>query len=468
MQLKAMMMAAAMLLAAAPQAHAEQAPVHRGAAGTWTKISTGNGGITYESSLYRTPDGALHVVYPKTVGTAGGQLGHTSIDPDGSVVVQNDVLGSPWATIDSSPVIVGIAGGGLRVVAGGLMDTTDGYWSQGRMSTMTAGQTGESWSLAAVAIGGSTDAYGSYGTAATSLADGTPVAAFPLNSQIRWHVGLGEDPDQEFSVASCCAYDMNMVRDGDDVWMSWYANGDTAATNGLFVRQILPVLGPIMKAPQSSDGHDSLPTGRTALVARTGGGVYAAYCTGYPYCTSIGLWKVGTSTVVKVPATKYADDIAVSAGPSGRLWLAWSDNIPTVHAVRTNAAATKIGSIQAVGRPPKKDSVYSLAIDGTTGRGDVVINVGDAFWHTQVAPGLSVGANPSTFKHGSKKKVTFTVTDAGDALSGVKVKVGSKSCTTSGSGRCAITFPKSTKAGSLVAKATKAGYAVGSKRIKVS
>ena len=50
-----------------------------------------------------------------------------------------------------------------------------------------------------------------------------------------------------------------------------------------------------------------------------------------------------------------------------------------------------------------------MAINGTTGRGDVVINVGDAFWHTQVAPGLTLKAKPSKWRHG-KKKVTFTVT----------------------------------------------------------
>ena len=343
------------------------------------------------------------------------------------------------------------------------------FWSDGRIYTATASAAGDTWALPMEAVGQSGSGGSSYGTAAVELADGTPVAAFANNSDIFWHVGTGEaEPDQHLTVDGS-AYYMAMANDGGDVWMAWYAIGGTAATTGTFVKQILPTVGPTLKAPQSSVGADSTaPMDGVALVARAGGGVFAAYCVGYPTCDHIGLWKVGTDTVRKVPSTKYVDDIGLSPGPSGRIWVAWSDNIPRIRAVRTNANQTGFGPVRTLGMPASVDGVYDVAIDGSNGRGDVVINSGAGFWHTQVAPGLTLKAAPGKWKHGKKQKVTFTVTDAGDALGGAKVKVGSATCTTAATGRCAITFPKKTKAGSLVAKATLSGYGAGSVRLKVS
>ena len=440
----------------------------RGGPGTWTKISTGTGGINYQASAYRSPDGVLHVVYPKFAGADTVQLGHVAIDPDGTVALQNNILPSDWAFIDPSPIVIGDGGGGLRVVAGGKASDT-GYWSDGRMYTMTAPEAGTPWTLPTAAVGQSHEAYGSAGTAATTLEDGTPVAAFPLSSAITWHVGTGEaTPDESFSVTSGSVSNLAMVRDGDAVWIGWYQNGDTPATNGTFVRQIEPTLGATMKAPQSSVGATSVPTGRVALAARTGGGVFAAYCLGFPTCDKIALWKVGAGSVVTVPSSKYAAFLAISPGPSGRIWVAWSDNIPKVQALRTNIAGTKVGPKKVIGMPSGTDSVYAVTVNGTTGRGDVVINVGNAFWHTQVAPGLTLRASPTSWKHGKARKVTFTATDAGDKVFGVKVSVASKHCTTAGNGTCKIAFPKSTKAGRLVAKATKSGYGAGSVRLKVT
>lgn len=430
----------------------------RGAPGSWAKISTGGSGTTYHSSVHRTADGVLHVVYPKGTGSAD-QIGHVAVGPTGAVVSQNDVLPAPWTIVDSTPAVVGDGGGGLRVVFGGQRASVIGdYWSDGRMYTLTAPASGASWTLPAAAVGSSHSAYASYGTAATTLADGTPIAAYPLNSSITWHVGTGEGADQTFDVAGCCAYDLALARDGDNVWLGWYANGGTADTNGTFVRQIHPTLGPIIKAPGSSVGADSLATGRVALVARNGGGVHAAYCLGYPNCDNVALWNVGTGKVAKVPASRYAAHIALSPGPSGRLWLSWSNNIPQVKAVRTGRDGTGFTPARTVGMPAGTAAVYDLSLEGSTGRGDIVIQVGDGFWHTQVISGLSLKAKPGVWKHGTKRKVTFTVSDAGDAIGGAKVKVGARKCTTKASGKCAIVFPKSTKAGKLTARASKSGY----------
>jgi hypothetical protein len=455
---------ASLVITAGLSAPASAAPAppdrERGAPGKWTQVSTGGSGTTYHSSLYRTADGVLHVVYPKGVGNAD-QLGHTAINPNGTIAAQNDILPAPWAIVDSTPRVIGDAGGGLRVVFGGQQASVIGdYWSDGRMYTLTAPASGASWVLPAEAVGLSHSAYGSYGTAATTLADGTPIAGFPFNPELTWHVGTGEaTADQMFALEGCCAYNMSMVRDGDNVWAAWYANGSSATNNGTFVRQIYPTLGPIIKAPGSSIGADSLPSGPVALAARVGGGVYAAYCVGYPNCDHIGLWKVGASKASSVPSSRYAETIGLSAGPSGRLWVAWADNIPRVRAARTGRNGTGFTPVRTAGMPAGTDSVFDLAIEGTTGRGDIVVQVGNGFWHTQVISGLTLKAKPGAIKHGKRQKVTFTVTDAGDRVGGAKVKVGARKCTTKASGKCTIGFARSTKAGKLSVRASHPGYA---------
>ena len=71
-------------------------------------------------------------------------------------------------------------------------------------------------------------------------------------------MGTTSGSDGSFSVPGASLYDTTMVRDGSNVWIGWFAYGSTAATTGVFVRQILPTLGSILKAPGSSQGTDTL------------------------------------------------------------------------------------------------------------------------------------------------------------------------------------------------------------------
>lgn len=459
---------AATLVGGTASAASPAAPAERGAPGTWTRISAGTVGITQEASLLRTSDGVLHALYPSS-GSGGATLRHSSVAPSGATVSLGDPVVSNWSSLDSAPALVAGPDGGLRALFGGLRssDSMDPF-SNGRMITATAPADGKTWTLQSVYAGTTTTAYGSYGTAATTLADGTPISAYPLNDDVFWHAGTGEEPDSTFSVASCCVYDLAMVRSGSAVWLAWYGNGETAATNGTFVRQIEPAVGPVLKAPGSSIGTDSLQTGRVALAARAGGGVYAAYCAGYPTCAGVRLWKVGAPSAALVPGSAGARTVGLSAAPGGRLWVAWSDAGVTAKASRTNPAATRFGAVRSVGRPAGTSTIYSLSVEGGSSRGDVVVNTGKGLWHTQVVPGLSLQAAPASWRSGAKKKVRFAVTDAGAVLAGVVVRAAGKKCTTSSSGTCSITVPKSLKPGKKTATATKAGYGAASVVLKVT
>jgi hypothetical protein len=418
-----------------------------------------------EPGLYRTGDGNLHVAYERDA-SGNATIGHTVVKASGATGLQN-VAVPGWESIVSDPKGVPLTGGGIRLVFGGIRSLSPGFWTDGRIYTATGNEAGSAWNLPAEAIGLSHSGYASYGTGATTLADGTPVASFPLNSVLTWHVGTGGDPDGTYTFGDCCVYYSTLTRNGTDVYAAFYANGDTAGTNGTFVKKIYPSVGATTKVPNSSEGSSSLAPGQAvAMTTRPGGGVFVAFCVGYPTCTSVGVWKVGAAKVHKIPHSAGATDIAISAGPSGRLWIAWDDATPKVFAVRTGTTGLTFGAIRVLKRPAGSSAIYHLAIEGTAKKADIVINTGSGLFHQQVLPGLTLSANDRKWDGDSPNIVTFRVSDAGAPVGNAKVKVGTRSCTTGGNGTCKISFP-SLPAGKLTATASKAGYAKATLKLTV-
>ena len=241
------------------------------------------------------------------------------------------------------------------------------------------------------------------------------------------------------------------------MWLAWYQNGWSDTGNGTFAMQIYPTVGSPIKAPGSSVGASSISTGRVALAARTGGGAFAAYCVGGGTCKAVRIWKIGTDQTAKVPGSKLATSIALSTAQSGRLWLAWTNSTPTVRAMRTSTTGLGVGAVTKPGLP-KHGLAYSVAIEGTRGRGDIVLNAGNGIWHTQVLPGLTTKASKTSWKVHRRQKVVFTVRDAKVPVKGAKVKIGSFHCKTKRKGTCSITFPATYRQGKHKGTVTKPHY----------
>jgi hypothetical protein len=233
-----------------------------------------------------------------------------------------------------------------------------------------------------------------------------------------------------------------MVRDGDAVWVAWYQNGWSDTGSGTFAMQIYPTMGSPIKAPGSSVGASSHNTGRVALAARAGGGVFAAYCVGGSTCKKVRVWKVGTDQTAAVPGSRYATSIALSTARSGRLWLAWTNTTPTVRATRTSPSGLGMGAVRKVGLP-RHGLAYSVAVEGTRARADIVLNAGNGMWHTQVLPGLTAQVSRKSWRLHTRQKVVFSVRDAKAPVKGAKVRLGPLRCKTRARGTCSITFPRS-------------------------
>ena len=437
-------------------------PVSR-AAGSWTRITTGQVSNIAEAGLLRTADGVLHVVYPRS-GASTDDIGFTNISAQGKVVATGTAIGG-WGSLPQDPKLVPTADGGIRLVFGGLQDTNVANpYSSGQMFSALAPSSGTAWTVQPGALTQSGYAYGSYGTGATTLADGTPVVAFPLNSSLTWNAG-GAPADAGTTFPECCLYYTSLTRTGDQVWSAFYANGSAEANQGIFVKQLLPVEGAPVKAPGSTTGGDSVSAGQAVpLLTLPDGRLATAYCMGYPTCKSIGIWVVGSAKPFAVPGSRDAREYAVALDPSGRLWVAWSTGSGKVRFTRSATSGTGFGAVTTI-KPPKGATVYSLAISAASGSADLVLGDGSSMFHQQVLPGLTLKAAPKKWKKSKDQKVTVTVTDAGEKIKGAKVAGGGDSCTTGGDGQCELTYPAG-KAKRFKVTASKAGYGDAQVRLR--
>ncbi|WP_232678922.1 hypothetical protein [Nocardioides sp. R-C-SC26] len=446
-------------------------PADAGPAGRWTSVSgaAADLGIIMRPSAYRTADDVLHVVYVRKDGASSYSLWHSAVGDDGRVLRNNVVL-SDWDTIAKDPRIVPTTTG-LRIAFGGqrTTDRTDPYGG-GQAFQIDSTDGGATWSLLPGTIGEASIGTG-YGMGATDMPDGSTYVSGALNARVLYRNG-SYDPEApvaspSFDTATCCAYDTELARvpGTDQVWMSWMANGRTADSIGNFVRQISPTLGPILKAPQSSVNSDSglanSPlSGSPPLVAKADGSVYLAYPVGYPTRRYVGIWKVGSSRVVRVPASEEARYADLSVDRAGRLWVAWVSR-HTVRAARSNPGVTAFGPARGLGtlKVAGADSTWGVLIDGTGNRpnADVIATNGRQLLHQEVLAGLSLRATPTSWRGSGRQRVTFTVTDAGAALAGARVSAGGRNCTTSAAGTCSMRL-SAPRPRVITATARKAGY----------
>ena len=133
------------------------------------------------------------------------------------------------------------------------------------------------------------------------------------------------------------------------------------------------------------------------------------------------------------------------------------------------------GVNRTVKPPPNTLTFSGLQAEGSSGRLDLIVNAqlttsGNpiTFWHTQILPGLTLTANPIKFSHTGAHTVTFTVKDAGQPVSGVKVSCLGKTGNTNSSGQVKLTFPNGTAKGKHVATASSSDYNPGKVTITVT
>jgi hypothetical protein len=434
-----------------------------GPPGAWSRAGKRPGSPDFEAGIARTADGVLHVVSLRRAGTKL-ELWQVRIGSDGKLLGSNAILRG-WASL-ANPDLVAAADGGLRVLVGG--NHTLSAANPG-LVTATAPEQGAPWTVQPDPVSAGEDvALADVG--ATAGKSGTPIAvwATPTGLQYRYDV----DPagtDVAVPLPGCCASEPDAATDGatGQSYIAWASSA--ARSSGILAQPIGPrgTSGQPLYAPGSaSKGRvAAVPPGqRVAISARLGaGGVYLAYGVGYPTAKGVALWPVGAPRAVLRITAGGASNIALTAAPDGRLWLAWARN-GTSYVTRTNRAATRVEPIRAISSPPRTSAIWRVQGEGSLGPLDLVTNVdatgGTTFWHQQILPLLSLDVTAAAQQDGSTR-YSFAVTDAGDPVPNATVRVGAQTLTTGLGGTVVLT----TTDQPLAAFASKTGYATGSARV---
>jgi len=446
-------------------------PGAAGPPGTWTRISETTGVNIDDIGLARTPDGVLHVAWLRKNGTKE-DLVHTSIRPDGGVLAAANAIETGWSALGNPDLIVQ-PDGTLRVFFGGIRSTNAGDTNSG-MNTSVGNAAGTAWSLKPGRAAADNSAYASpAGAGLTS--GGVPASTWAISFRLGVHFGVDPNTPDLLFPGGCCVYQPDLATDagtGETV-VGFYSN--ITDDSGLFTRTVAPTVGDRQYVPGSAtaDHKSSLSIDqRMAITGRLGApGVFVAYGAGYPTFATVNLWRHGTSNAIVVAKVARAEDISIAAAPEGRLWVMWWRS-GRLWATRSNKAATRFEPLASIAAPAGTSSIWKVKGEGSLGPLDLFASVttsggGLAFWHQQVLPGLSLSAKPARVSRKKGGTVTFSVTDAGDPVSGATVAVGKKKLTSNAKGKATLKVAKGAKKATLRASARKQGYRPASAKASV-
>ena len=411
----------------------------------WQKISAAGLNVTNQPSVLRRGS-TLYVAWQRRDSASAYSIRTRTITATGQLGAPKVAVGT-WAGLVYDPILVNTNSKPL-VIFGGQRTVNPGEFFAGQMAAADATATG--WALDANSFGQSTYAADSEGTAAIEF-DGDQINAFaaPLGTIV---IHRGSDPsspaanaDTVITEPGSSTYDTSMAVDPSTqaVWVAWYAiNSGTPGANGIRYATYLPSVGTPGTAPGSHNaGGQSIQPDQRVAVAGVATGPWIAYTTGYPNGTGVRLFNLRTHRAILVPGSTNSDQVGLTAGPGGRLWVFWSTSQHNVvHAVRTNAAITRFEPQQVFTSP---DTVYATAGDGSPGPLDLVINApvrsgssDHELFYRRIPARFTVSASVHL------GVATITVTDAGTPLKGASVRYGTHVVKTGANGKALIAVGK--------------------------
>jgi len=462
--MRAPTVAIAILVAACAAPSASAAP--------WKRVTTPDGASTDQVGLARTGDGVLHLAWSHPTGPNTEDLNHTIISSTGRIGATTPIQ-TGWTGFTNAAVVVDP--GGLRAFWGGFR-TTDSSDPQRETNTALSPDGGASWVLQpGQVVPDGAQSYAS-NTAATVRGDGSTLQAFAGTLGTWVHAGLSPaSPNWDYQgPLGQYGYDPNLATDASNrSVMAWYSSA--SGRLGVLAQDInsdgSPIGGPATM-PGTSDMQVGM-LGRTPLVARSGGGFYVAYATGYPTSDQIRVWRIGAGNAPRVARVKGGSPaVAIAAAGDGRIWVLWTKGFgdPDVLARRSNEGATKFGATVNAGHPRGAKQAYKLDASAAGGAVDVLgnFNIGTSTTavtsYRRIRPGLTLRARPGKLRRGEPTEVRFTVSDAGAPVGGAKVAARGVSGTTDGKGRVILVL-RARKP--VTARATRSGYAAATKRLGV-
>lgn len=444
----------------------------------WTQLSNGKGiNNSYQPSVVRFGSRLL------VVWTQGGAVKARVLASNAKTIGAVSPVVSGWASITPDPYALTLAGVPTVVFSGSHDDLTPDPLNGPVLYAQSA--TGAAWAQGPGSLTHDVDTSNGYGLGAVDDGTGQPVvtAAGSSTNHLTVHHGIDLTAvpaaalDNEIRNLGQ-TLDVSVARDRvtGDTFAAYYS-GLSDATMGVHAIQVYPgTSGPSGAAPLSVVQYagtpiSSDPSQNIALAARIGGGVWAAYRSGYPDPHKLVLWnlKTGATLVLNRPAAE-VQYVSLSAAPGGRLWVSWVEG-HTVLATRTNPSVTKFGVVRAV-TAPGGYSPTRTAGDGGLGPLDAVVNVSvngspSQMYSARILEGLRVGVTPAKVSYATGGTVAARVTDAGVPVPNVFVKVGGVVKKTNANGKVSFAIAAHAAKGAHPVTAYGTGWWPGATAFKV-
>ncbi len=318
---------------ASPSISPAPRPVASPHPGTWTTLGPAPE-TSSEPTLLHTSQGRDMVLWEVPTGPSSATFKYAEIAPNGGLAagVTDMFAGHHWRTLIGDPTLLTYHGKPLLIFAGQrALNPKDPYSAGCVIGDLdgVSGWTVQPWSLSHDCSG----AVGKYGGAAIDKM-GTLSAAWASGGSGSVNYRIGTAPtipastlDRSIPITHGnleLVDETNDAYGSDHFYAAWYRLFSTAPYHdGLYVADLTARSAP-KQAPGSGRLMEESAFESPALASTLShGGVYAAYCTNTYSCSKLLLWRYGAPKTMTVPSSSGATVMALSGGPSGRLWLAW-------------------------------------------------------------------------------------------------------------------------------------------------
>jgi hypothetical protein len=426
----------------------------------FTRVASipGTGGQVY--SFVRTANGILHLVYPTTVSPQQGITAET-ISPSGAIGSTTTALSTDWGA--SIPGLVALPTGSLEAVFGAVFNNNSTLWE------IASSDGGNTWTAPSDVRPNSGLEAQAYNSPITAQPSGTtPVLTVPEPGGLVIQSGLGPtatvvEPTTS-SDGEVTDVDSALDAGTGQVVASWVS---FANPGGMLLQSVAPQVGDSQLVPGQSR-PEIVISGRDK-----GPGVFAAYTTDGK---NVRLLRYdGGSVAVGSLASVTPAALGTATGIDGRIWVMWGSDNGSLAVTRSNKAVTRFEPIQHL--KAQIVTLDRLSGDGRLGPldlfadeiADTTPTLPTGLYHARVLPVLSAAASVKAVKNKqgevTSHKLTVTVTDAGDAVSGAVVTVKGHVKKTNSSGTAKVSLPGSGKHARL--RVTAPTYRVLTKSIKL-
>jgi hypothetical protein len=429
--------------------------------------------VSDQVGLARSSDGVLHVAWRHQALTQ--DLFQTPIAASGRVGSPVTIV-SGWASV-GSPALVG-QGPVLSVFFPGTATLTTGDPTYG-LDAVRSFDAGASWRLSPTAIARNQFAFAR--TPAAAAVSGSYVQAWYGTDVTVVHTGLdpnippvggyGIGTDQALATAA------NVHGQAGQVMVAWC--NELGASTGVFLARVDPYtsngarIGGVVALRDTgrcpADTRVALVSFRDIPRDSPGGEPYFYTAASSANGRRVRVYVIAQGRVVAVqtlaggPSIK--QQIAIAAGPSGRVWVGWrdSDTGDLVFRRSDSRSGFVYGAAVTVRLPPGQ-TISQLALDAQNDRLDAIATTSNdnnvvSLFAAQVHPGLTLTAGTAK----TIARTWFRVLDAGDPVRDATVRVARRTLTTDSRGYAKTRLRR----GSYTASASKPGYVAASVHVRI-